>query len=127
MTFEIIHTYTRAQAIADGVLKDVTETAREAGFTHHTVVTEGVWNQCVALSEAARNAGCDERGRLWDVVWMASCAARKAARGKPTDRVEFQIYSVVDRIEPELVDLWLHCGPGDNGEPVLTIMLQGED
>ena len=27
-----IHVYTRAQAIADGVLVDVTETAREAGL-----------------------------------------------------------------------------------------------
>ena len=29
----IIHSYTRAQAIEDGILVDVSDTAREAGFT----------------------------------------------------------------------------------------------
>lgn len=31
--FEVIHRYTRAQAIADGVLVDVTAKARTCGFT----------------------------------------------------------------------------------------------
>lgn len=30
---DLIHSYSRAQAIADGELIDVTDTAREAGFT----------------------------------------------------------------------------------------------
>ena len=34
-----------------------------------------------------------------------------------------------DRVEFDVADwkLWAHVGPGDNAEPVLTIMLQGED
>lgn len=31
--FEVIHTYTHAQAIEDGVLVDVSDLARQAGFT----------------------------------------------------------------------------------------------
>jgi len=36
---EIISRYSRSQAIEDGVLVDVTETAKEAGFCYHTVIT----------------------------------------------------------------------------------------
>jgi type I site-specific restriction endonuclease len=38
-----IHSYTRAQAIADGVLIDVFETARELGFKFPVAVTDSVW------------------------------------------------------------------------------------
>lgn len=31
------------------------------------------------------------------------------------------------RLEPQLVELIAVCGPGDEGEPVLTVMEPGED
>lgn len=36
---ESIHVYTRAQAITDEVLRDITTTAREAGFMVPTAIT----------------------------------------------------------------------------------------
>jgi uncharacterized protein YunC (DUF1805 family) len=39
---EVIHAYTRAQAIEDGTLVDVTETAKEAGIKYPTAVTEAL-------------------------------------------------------------------------------------
>ena len=39
-----ISTYTRAQAIEDGILVDVSDTACEAGFTIPVAVTRTVWN-----------------------------------------------------------------------------------
>ena len=36
--------YTRAQAIADGILVDVSETAREAGFNIPVALTRTVWD-----------------------------------------------------------------------------------
>lgn len=41
--FEVIHAYTRAQAIEDGVLVDLSDLAREAGFRFPVAVTLGVW------------------------------------------------------------------------------------
>lgn len=120
----VICGYTRAQAIADGVLVDVSETAKEAGFKVHTAVTAGVWNRCVALTETARRAGNDEHGRLWDVLSMARFAALRAG---DADLVLYEVMVVVDDPSPELVQLKLHIGPGDMGEPVITIMLPGED
>lgn len=120
----VISVYTRAQAIEDGVLVDVTETARKAGFKHHTVVTRNVWERCVAVPEGLEGQGQDEQGRLWDVIWMASLAARKAATRESL--VTFTV-SVLKGSQGGLPmrrdhELWLHIGPGDAAEPVLTVM-----
>ena len=65
-------TYTRAQAIEDGILVDVSETAREAGFKIPVAVTRAVWDSLVALPEGYQGFQ-DERGRLWDVSgWRAT-------------------------------------------------------
>ena len=40
----VVHRYTRAQAIADGSLVDVSDTAREAGLRLPTALTRAVWN-----------------------------------------------------------------------------------
>lgn len=126
---DAIYRYTRAQAIADGVLVDVTEIAREAGFRIHVALTTAVWSQAVAWSDAdsARQTLQDEAGRLWDVVWMAYIAARRASGGC---QVPFQLH-VVPRggsaTRPRLMQLHMHIGPGDDGEPVITIMTPDED
>ncbi|MCF3643318.1 hypothetical protein LXM94_25525 [Rhizobium sp. TRM95111] len=129
---DLIHSYSRAEAIADGGLIDVTETAREAGFTISVAVTAAVWADCVAWSdEDGHRKGTvqDEAGRLWDVVWMASRAARK-----PSNHAKQVSPFVVYRVPrpgrgrmPRLVVLALRIGPGDAGEPVITITTQNED
>ena len=68
---DVIHTYTRAQAIEDGVLVDVTEMAEEAGFVWPVAVTAGVW--ALINSIPPRFQGIqDVEGRLWDTVWSAT-------------------------------------------------------
>ncbi len=122
--FEVIIVCTRAQAIADGVLIDVTETAKEAGFKVPVALTAEVWSRCVELTPAAEKAGNDVDGRLWDVLWMGYIAAHAAP-----DRQEviYPVLVVTDSPRPEQVDLKINCGPGDEGEPVITIMLPQED
>jgi len=127
---DFVYTYTRAQALADGVLADASALAREAGFKIPLALTEAAWAECVAWSPAdTEKTGVpqDESGRLWDVLWMASCAARRN-RNRPTDRVAFEVFRVArGRRRATRCALVLHVGPGDVGEPVLTIMLPGED
>jgi hypothetical protein len=122
--FEIISKYTRAQALEDGTLIDVTARAKEAGIKIPTAVTSAVWNGYVELSEAAKKAGNDIEGRLWDIVWMFRCAA---VRRPDQSEIRFQLYVVTDRVMPSLVTLKAVVGPGDNGEPVITIMEPEED
>ena len=129
---EAIDTYSRAQAIADGLLVEVAEgIAREAGFTVPVAVTAAAWADCVAWSDTdnQRTGACqDEQGRLWDVLWMTRCAVRGAPRG--TERVRVPLYRVPRdgrEVRPQPVTLVAWCGPGDHGEPVITIMQPGED
>lgn len=121
---EVIFGYGRADAIADGALVDVTETAKEAGFKVPVAVTAHVWAECVAVPEGCEGVQ-DEAGRLWDVVWMAMVAARGAGA---TDRVNVQVLVVKGPgRKPELQNLVLTIGPGDMGEPVMTIMYPEDD
>jgi hypothetical protein len=68
----------------------------------------------------------DEAGRLWDVVWMLLCAISPRSAGNV---VAFGLHVRNDNREgtPPLVRLKAVCGPGDEGEPVVTVMLPYED
>lgn len=124
MNGPLILAYTRKQAIADGVLVDVTETAREAGFVIPVAVTCGVWAECVRVPDGV--TGQDEAGRLWDVLMMLRFTVRRASEG---NRVDFAVHVRSDDNQgtPPLVSLYAACGPGDEGEPVVTVMLPHED
>ena len=124
-----IHIYTRAQALEDGFLVDVTETAKEAGFRVPVALTRAAWADCVEWSEkdTQRQTYQDQAGRLWDVLWMAINAAR---RNTQRESFQFQLYRVPRggrSMRPRLTRLVCKIGPGDSGEPVITIMLPGED
>lgn len=127
---EVISSYSRAQAIEDGYLIDVSETAREAGFTVPVAMTRAAWADCVewTAETGKRKATCqDEAGRLWDVLYMARLAAR--ARGDQARRL-FELYRVPVQgrgITPRRAVLAMHIGPGDQREPVITIGLPHED
>lgn len=127
-SLQTISSYSRANAIADGVLIDVTSVASEAGFMVPVALTAEAWNDCVAWTaeDSKRQVLQDEAGRLWDVLWMAFAAARRA-RG---DQVAFQLYRVPRGgrgYRPRLTTLRLHISPGDEMEPVLSILLPGQD
>lgn len=124
---DVISTYTRRQAIDDGFLIDVSEMAREARFTVPVAMTSACWSDCVEWTDAdsKRQTYQDEAGRLWDVLWMMSLAARRGG-----EVIRFQLYRVPRGSRgqrPRLTTLKAVIGPGDNREPVITIMLPGED
>jgi hypothetical protein len=118
----VIFSYTRAQALADGVLLDVTETAKEAGILYPTALTAAVWEAFVRVPEKAE--GQDERGRLWDILFVFHTAAKQSSPG--TDALLFTLLENNDST-PKPVQLKSICGPGDSAEPVITIMLPEED
>lgn len=122
---EVIYSYTRSQALADGGLVDVTDTAKEAGFKIPVALTAAAWGDCVAWGGKQENACQDESGRLWDVLYMAAMAAIGNRRRR---QVPYSLHRVPRwGSRAELVQLVMHIGPGDEGEPVITIMQPGED
>ena len=127
---EVIYSYTRAQAIDDGVLIDATEMAREAGFKWPVALTVAAWADCVAWSDAdnERQVYQDQSGRLWDVLFMASFAVRTANNANRQLQFDMQRIPRNGRsTTSQRLTLKLILGPGDGGEPVITIMLPGED
>ncbi len=118
---EVIYAYTRAQAIDDGVLIDVSAIAKEAGFKYPVALTSTVWADYVRVPE---DAECqDEQGRLWDILNMLCFAIHKDGSGS---EVSFSLYVNNDK-KPEPVYLKSICGPGDDAKPVITIMQPHED
>lgn len=123
---DIIYSYTRHQAIEDGVLVDVTETAKEAGIKFPTALTARVWAELVDPNEQQIAWGQDQRGRLWDLLYMFAHSARRPSGGNGPI-LNYQVLVVMNRVEPELITLKSVCGPGDDAEPVITIMFPDED
>lgn len=123
---EIVAQYTRAQAIEDGVLVDVSSVAKEAGFGYPVALTRGAWELAVNVPEGLEGIQ-DEAGRLWDVLSVLRWCI-KTAPGQLAD-IRFPVKVRVGRGERSIrtVNLKGTCGPGDRGEPVITIMLPSED
>ena len=121
----VIYSYTRAQAVADGVQVEVTKTAQEAGIKFPMFLTRAVWDAYVAVPEGV--TGQDEAGRLWDVVWMTRFAILRA-HGH-TDRCPVALYVRNDNHRTKLVKLIAQCGPLDMDDPApaITVMMVDED
>lgn len=120
---DIIYRYTRRQALEDGVLVDVSAMAQEAGIKYPTAVTARVWHELVVPNDEQKSWGQDQSGRLWDVLYMFAFNARKFSG----NLLEYEVLVVRNRVEPDTVKLKAICGPGDEAEPVITIMFPEED
>ena len=117
----VIYSYTRAQAIADGVQVEVTKTAQEAGIKFPMFLTRAVFDKYVAVPPDV--TGQDEAGRLWDVVWMTRFAIIRARPG--CDRLPVALYVRNDDRTARLVKLIATCGPLDidDPSPAITVMM----
>ncbi|HRH81905.1 MAG TPA: hypothetical protein PLW81_12750 [Thiobacillaceae bacterium] len=128
---DLIFAYTRKDAIEDGVLIDVTETARTCGFVIPVAITSQAYAECVQWSEADNDIQTyqDESGRLKDVLMMCFFWIKKHGRNRTDDIIFPFLYVPRDGVSETPVEtvLKVNIGPGDRGEPVLTIMEVDED
>lgn len=126
---EPIYCYSRQQAIEDQVLFDVSETARSMGFRIPVALTEAVYCDTVewdSQTNARKGLDISEDARLISLL----LALRTEARGRDGDRITFTHHAIPAGgssrfIRP--VHLLAVCHPGDQMEPVITIMQQWED
>ena len=122
----VIFSYTRAQAIADGVLIDATELAKAGGFSvarsrSRPAYGPSAWRCPRAWPDRTRPA---DSGSVLNLLHFA--IARQKGDGQ---RVDFAVHVRNDNRagDPSLVHLYALCGPGDDAEPVITVMLPSED
>ena len=120
-----VYTYTRAQAVADGLQVEVTKTAAEAGIRFPMFITRAVYDAYVTVPHGV--TGQDEAGRLWDLVWMTRFAIIRSRPG--VQRLPVALYVRNDDVRSRLVKLVATCGPVDidDPRPAITVMMPDED
>jgi len=122
--FKVVYSYTRAQAIADGVLVDVTEQARQSGFKLPVAIGDNLFNGYIVPPDGLEGEGQSLEGRLHDVFEMLKAAA--SCRWNES-RVTFEVIFLMAPRMIQKVLILAVAGRGDNGEPVLTICLPEDE
>ena len=127
----VIHSYTRAQAIDDGVLVEIPESAsRAAGFRVPMTMTASAWGVTVGfgtdLAELLLKATAVLAAAMLE--YRQSEHRARMGLGEPVgDRLAFAYDAEREDGGVDVVQLLLVIGPGDAGEPVGTVMLPSED
>jgi len=122
---EPISVYTRAQAIADGVLVDLSALAPDVCAQHYkypVACTAAVWAIVDAAVKHPRWMN-DLKGVVHDLLWMSR--ARPVQRMGPS-QVLFEVI-VRGAGRQSVFTFKMVCGPGDDASPVMTLMLPEED
>ena len=126
----IIFSYSRSQATLDGVLIDLTDAAKEAGIRWPLAATLAVWDKYLAWTDSdnKRQAYQDQSGRIWDMLSMLRMSIRQS--NNAARQIYFKFY-VISRggkgFKARLTTLKAIVSPGDNLEPVITVMMTDED
>jgi hypothetical protein len=138
---EVLSCYSRAQAIEDGVLVSLNDPSftfrpglnicAEAGIKFPVAMTIAAFAKTVSELDTPLPPCQDISGRLWDVLTMFRLAAKRGG-----SEIRFSVSVInwvyvggkrINRTKRETVVLKALCGPGDNGEPVIAILLPDED
>lgn len=118
----LLSQYSRADAIGDGLLVDVTTWAKRGGIRYPVALSRSVWFEIIEPDSTAK-AGCESLiGRLSQFVLRLRS---EMIKGKE-DRIDFQVTFSVDG-QPKDFSLYALLHPGDNHEPVVTVTMQDED
>ena len=129
----IIFSYTRAMALADGILRELKQ-APVYGFRIQVVCTERVWRSLLGGDSGEPEA--ITRQREGALLFAAKAAARAKVdterAGVPDarpDRMDFTVTVTTEGKDPREVELYMLIHPDDDGSfrPVGTIMFVDED
>jgi hypothetical protein len=135
---DFIYRYTRAQALEDGTLTSANIGDLAAVTAHHFAGLTPIPSVVVAyylvaaMLEAARD-GCDIAGIWHDILVVATAASNSPLNGNMA-RVFYRClssgprrWSCTVRIGGHVQTVIIDIGPGDEGEPVVTVMTPHDD
>jgi pterin-4a-carbinolamine dehydratase len=123
----LVYSYTRAQAIDDGVLYDLTKIAPEVCHEHYKTHVACTADVMSLIRRAVEHPDwCnDYNGVIHDILWMSRCPAARVLTLSESSHVFRVIITGTGRRTNH--DLKIVCSAGDAGEPVITIMKRNED
>ena len=125
---EPISIYSRADALRDGALVEVpADLRREAGILYPVAVTDHLWSSYIEPDNLAEMPGQSVDGRLWDLLWLFRCASRRGSGARIKYHITVLTKTAGTRARMKTITVIAVCGPGDYGEPVLTLMLPEDD
>lgn len=117
-----VFTYTRREAIDDGVLIDIpiNKLAKEVGLKWHCAMTAG-------LASELSVGGAPDKGRIWDMLNIFRfMVLKKAGTVEHGQRLSFTFLKTPNRTQEVDVVFSVEDLTG-NPEPCWTFMLPGED
>ncbi|PFG45031.1 hypothetical protein ATJ97_0084 [Georgenia soli] len=136
---DVISTYTRTQALADGALVTLpAQLVGEAGFTCPIDMTAGAWADTVRWTDVEESAkpfgtGQDETGRAWDVLTMLRLSLASHTKRTGAHRYGDRIPVTLVRVPPSGTDTLprpatLHAvlGADEDHTPTITLMRPDE-
>jgi len=121
---EIISRYTRAQAKEDGCLIDISARFPECSrlYKYNVAITASVWG--ILEKSVNHPSHCNDfAGVVWDLLFMSINGKTRII--DPTEHLFQVIITGTGRNRYHTFKAM--CGPGDEGEPVITIMGEDED
>lgn len=122
---EVISRYTRADAIQDGTLVDLSANFPDISgqlYKYPVACTAAVW--AIVETAVANKEHCNDfAGVVWDILWMSQ---RGVVRKFDDSSHIFRVI-ITGAGRQKYHDFKIICHGGDEAEPVLTIMLPGED
>lgn len=120
---DVIYAYSRQQAIEDGVLVDLNALCPDECklYKFPVACTAAVW---AIVDQAVKNKRqCNDlKGVVWDMIYMSTVMKRDIGPSTKLFQVIIKGAGRKSKFEFKMV-----CGPGDQSEPVITIMLPEED
>lgn len=135
MSDNVIHVYTRADAIADGTLIDIskytadnetTPLVKQAGFKFPIAMTSEAYSHVELPVDYIGYQSLT--GRLWDVLFLLNFNIRSLSnRSEIFFDVLFMNNENKEDPHHDSVKFKALIGPGDDLEPVITIMLENQD
>lgn len=126
---EMIYSYSRADALRDGVLIQADpQLCKEVGIRWPVAITDHLWGY-VDPGYLEDLPGQSVTGRMWDLLWMFRTSISRRDGG---ERIFFKVIFLMKRdphVQPrqETISVLAVCGPGDDDEPVITLMLPEDD
>ena len=121
---DTVYSYSRQDALNDGVLVNLNQfiPIKESPFKYPVACTNTVFN---IIEQAVNNKKyCNDfKGVVWDIMYMASHGHMRKLN---ESTVLFKVI-ITGTGKKKYHEFKCLCHPGDQGEPVLTIMLPEED
>jgi len=117
----------RKNFVEEGLQRDVSDIAKQAGLIFPVFVTQAVWDRCICWERKDVSIGEIEKKRLWKVLNNLVYVLRVHRQSSKSNVIYFNVL-IEKSNKRENIMLLSHVGPIDayDRKPCITVMLSEE-